>query len=64
MERVEFLYEGAVPFAVAACEKFEVEPVSGYYDEGEQVWQGNKDITAAATLTLTATPGDNDQDQD
>jgi len=60
MERVEFLYAGAVPFALEACEKFEVRPVSGYYDEQEQVWREGKNITAA--LTLTATPGDSDQD--
>jgi len=60
---VEFLHRGAVPFALAACEKFELLPVSGHYDEKEQVWQG-ADIAAALTFTLTATPGDNDSDQD
>jgi len=62
-EKAGFLYEGAVPFALASCEKFNIQPVAGHYDEVQQVWQGNRDI-AAATLTLTATPGDNDNDQD
>lgn len=60
MERAEFLRQGAVPFALANCERFETKLISGYYDDAEQVWLGNEDITAA--LTLTATPGDNDQD--
>lgn len=64
MERIAFLHEGAVPFALAACEKFEPKPVAGYYDEKQQIWRGSGDITATLTLTLTATPGDNDQDAD
>lgn len=62
-EKAGFLYEGKVPFALASCEKFKVQPVTGRYDEVKQVWQGHKDV-AAATLTLTATPGDNDNDRD
>lgn len=59
-QRPEFLRQGAVPFALASCERFYTRPISGYYDEHMQVWRGNKDITAALTLTLT--PGDQDQD--
>lgn len=63
MERAEFLQQGRVPFALAACERFNTQPVSGYYDEASQTWQGKLDVMAA-TLTLTATPGDIDNDQD
>lgn len=62
-ETVEFLQEGAIPFALVSCERYEAQPVHGYYDEIQQVWSGKVDV-AALTLTLTATPGDQDQDQD
>lgn len=60
----EFMRQGVVPFALASCERFNVHPVSGHYNEQMQIWEGDKDITAALTLTLTATPGDQDQDHD
>lgn len=64
VETAEFLQNGAVPFALAKCERFIPQPVAGQYNEVSQVWEGGKDIAAAATLTLTATPGDQDQDRD
>lgn len=64
MERAEFLYQGEVPFALAACERFETHPVFGHYDEGQQLWIGDEDIIRSLTATLTATPGDTDQDLD
>lgn len=62
--KAEFLYKGAVPFALQYCERFQTKSVSGQYNERQQRWQGNSDIGAALTLTMTATPGDRDQDQD
>ena len=64
MERAGFLHEGAVPFALGACERFEVQSVSGRYNEGQEMWENGDNIAAALTLTLTATPGDSDQDRD
>lgn len=59
----EFIRQDAVPFALSLCERFETQPVEGFYDDVTQVWRG-KDAAAALTLTLTATPGDRDNDQD
>lgn len=66
MEKAEFLQEGAVPFALASCERFISQPVTGHYDEKQQVWQGDKElsINLFPTATATRTPGDYDRDRD
>lgn len=63
VEQVEFLAKGAIPFALAACEKFTPYQVKGSYDEVNQVWTGS-DRMWGLTLTLTAVPGGSDNDGD
>lgn len=61
VENVEFLREGAVPFAMRTCEKLPVYPVTGYYDSKSRTWVGD---ICAATLTVTASSVGQDADLD
>ena len=59
----EFINNTAVPFALGACEKLDSQPVSGVYDEINQIWKGG-DLAACATATITATTYGPDWDRD
>lgn len=60
----EFLSGGGeMPFALRACQRLSVYPVSGTYDSTSQTWRG-AELRYAATRTVTATSLGQDQDLD
>lgn len=59
----EFIRNTAVPFALRACERFESQPVTGKYDQINQIWNGDN-LSARPTLTLTSQPEGFDNDAD
>ena len=61
IESSEFLGEGAVPFAMRACERLASLPVTGCYDAKSRMWKGD---IAGATATVTSTRFGQDGDID
>lgn len=59
----EFIKNTAVPFALRACERLDSQPVTGFYDEINQIWIGG-DAAVCATATVTATTVGYDSDLD
>ncbi|MEK7497575.1 MAG: hypothetical protein AAB656_01510 [Patescibacteria group bacterium] len=63
---IESLTEQNMPFAMRFAEKAIITPVSGEYNEREQVWQGVNfnEFSMAPTATQTMTAGGRDFDGD
>ena len=59
----EFINNTAVPFALRACERLDSQPMTGAYDEINQIWEGG-DLAAGATATVTVSTNGYDGDID